>query len=337
MGSVDGGSESIQGTKDATKKALQDAAKEHTVVVPDMFASIMAARPVVNPFYHDVKPKADSWVTKVIDADETWDSKNRKVDLCYLASIWAPSCDEEALRMMVDWNHWVFLFDDLFDEGPYSKDPVGAQKEVDDTYAVMEDINPPVKREDNPIRYIFQTTWDRLKQRGNADLQLRWKEMHKRFFDGLINQVHCQIDERMFSRDVQEYMDMRRGTIGAYPAIALTEYAVGINLSNEIVNHPSLQECMCVSADLVLLVNDILSYKKDIALGVDHNLIFLLMEQGRTPQEAIDEAGAMLDNCYKRWYIAPANMPIWGEETDRQVLKFVDACRNVALGNLYWR
>lgn len=73
------------------------------------------------------------------------------------------------------------------------------------------------------------------------------------------------------------------------------------------------------------------------ALGVDHNLIFLLMEQGRTPQEAIDEAGAMLDNCYKRWYIAPANMPIWGEETDRQVLKFVDACRNVALGNLYWR
>lgn len=57
-----------------------------------------------------------------------------------------------------------------------------------------------------------------------VDLQLRWKEMHKRFFDGLINQVHCQIDERMFSRDVQEYMDMRRGTIGAYPAIALTEY-----------------------------------------------------------------------------------------------------------------
>lgn len=57
-----------------------------------------------------------------------------------------------------------------------------------------------------------------------VDLQVRWKEMHKRFFDGLINQVHCQIDERMFSRDVQEYMDMRRGTIGAYPAIALTEY-----------------------------------------------------------------------------------------------------------------
>ncbi|KAL8719069.1 MAG: hypothetical protein Q9181_008113, partial [Wetmoreana brouardii] len=54
-------------------------------------------------------------------------------------------------------------------------------------------------------------------------LQLRWKEMHRRFFDGLLNQVKVQQDERAFSRDVQEYMDMRRETIGAYPAIALTE------------------------------------------------------------------------------------------------------------------
>lgn len=30
-------------------------------------------------------------------------------------------------------------------------------------------------------------------------------------------------------------------------------YAVGIQLDNDIVAHPSLQECMCVSADLVLL------------------------------------------------------------------------------------
>lgn len=47
--------------------------------------------------------------TRIINADSTWDTKNRKVDLCYLAAIWAPHCDEEALRMMLDWNHWVRL------------------------------------------------------------------------------------------------------------------------------------------------------------------------------------------------------------------------------------
>ncbi|PYH39899.1 uncharacterized protein BO87DRAFT_420996 [Aspergillus neoniger CBS 115656] len=29
-------------------------------------------------------------------------------------------------------------------------------------------------------------------------------------------------------------------------------------------------------------------------------------------------------------------MPIWGEEVDRQVLNFVDVCRNLAPGNLHW-
>jgi hypothetical protein len=45
--------------------------------------------------------------TRVINADAKWDARNRRVDLAYLASIWAPNCDAEALRMMVDWNHWV--------------------------------------------------------------------------------------------------------------------------------------------------------------------------------------------------------------------------------------
>ena len=61
------------------------------------------------------------------------------------------------------------------------------------------------------------------------------------------------------------------------------------------------------------------------------------MQQGLSIQLAVNRIGTMLDECYKRWYIALANMPVLGEETDRQVLKFADACRDVALGNLYWR
>lgn len=51
-----------------------------------------------------------------------------------------------------------------FDEGHLSRDPEAAQEEINRTLAIMEDIEPPVRREDNAIRYVFQTTWDRLKQ-----------------------------------------------------------------------------------------------------------------------------------------------------------------------------
>ena len=61
------------------------------------------------------------------------------------------------------------------------------------------------------------------------------------------------------------------------------------------------------------------------------------MEQGDSEQGAVDRIGCMMDECYRRWYEALANMPVMGLETDREVLKFVEACRNVALGNLYWR
>ena len=73
------------------------------------------------------------------------------------------------------------------------------------------------------------------------------------------------------------------------------------------------------------------------AQGVDHNIITLIMEQGGTAQDGIDKIGKMMDDCYKRWYGALANMPIWGEVIDREALRFVDCCRNVALGNLHWR
>lgn len=57
----------------------------------------------------------------------------------------------------------------------------------------------------------------------------------------------------VLSRDVQTYLEVRRGTIGVYPAISVTEYGQGVKLPERVFYHDSLQECMHVSADLVLL------------------------------------------------------------------------------------
>jgi hypothetical protein len=74
-------------------------------------------------------------------------------------------------------------------------------------------------------------------------------------------------------------------------------------------------------------------------MGVDFNIINVLQRTGGglSVQEALDKIDVMLNNCYRRWYRALADMPIWGEETDRQVLRYVDICRDVALGCLHWR
>jgi hypothetical protein len=84
-------------------------------------------------------------------------------------------------------------------------------------------------------------------------MQQRWRDMHRRYFDGLIHQVKQMSEGRTDTRSVDEYIEMRRGTIGAYPAIALTEYGLGTKLPHDVFEHWTLQECMRVSADLVLL------------------------------------------------------------------------------------
>lgn len=84
-------------------------------------------------------------------------------------------------------------------------------------------------------------------------MQQRWIDQHKRYFAQLLVQVDQQVGGENFTRDVDAYMDLRRGTIGAYPAINLAEYGSDIKLPQHVYDHPSLQECMTVSADLVIL------------------------------------------------------------------------------------
>lgn len=80
-------------------------------------------------------------------------------------------------------------------------------------------------------------------------------------------------------------------------------------------------------------------------MGVDFNIINVLQrtsvngDRNRklTMQQALDKIGDMLDDCYRRWYRTLSEMPIWGEKTDYQVLRYVDICRDVALGCLHWR
>ena len=45
--------------------------------------------------------------TRIMEKDGIWAQKNSRLDYCYLSAIWAPYADEEALRVILDWNNWV--------------------------------------------------------------------------------------------------------------------------------------------------------------------------------------------------------------------------------------
>ncbi|KAL9570063.1 hypothetical protein ACKAV7_005784 [Fusarium commune] len=258
------------------------------VRIPDMFGSIMSATPMVNPHHFKVKAAADAFIADYLKMEKHEADKNRKADFCFCASAMAPHADAEALRTMVDWLNWIFYFDDDFDEGQLDRDPVAAEKEIRHTLAVLEDGSETPDRERYPLRYLFRTIWDRVKKRASPDVQTQFKITHKRYLDGLLHQVEATRNGDGQPRTEEDYIRMRRRTVGGYPCISLIAH------------------------------NDIVSYKKDVKSGIEHNFVTVLKQNGFTTQQAMDRAGELQDECYRRWYLALASMPVWGETTDHQ-------------------
>ena len=73
--------------QDSAPESIQDISKSPqcdaqiiSVYLPDLFSSIMAVKPIVNPNYHEVKVKADSWITKYacLDHPLRWTLKPSK-------------------------------------------------------------------------------------------------------------------------------------------------------------------------------------------------------------------------------------------------------------------
>ncbi|KAL2830806.1 Presilphiperfolan-8-beta-ol synthase [Aspergillus cavernicola] len=306
------------------------------VRIPDMFGSIMSAEAVVNPHHFKVKAAADAWIANFLKMEKHEADKNRKSDFCFCASAMAPHADAEALRTMVDWLNWIFYFDDGFDEGHLDRDPMAVQKEISQTLAVLDDSNELPDRNQYPLRYLFHTIWDRVKKRASPDVQMQFKITHQRYLDGLMHQVEATRNGDSHTQTEEDYIKMRRRTVGGYPCISLIAYAHGVNLSQVAFEHPSVQECIAVGCDLAWIHNDIVSYKKDVKSGIEHNLITVLKKNGFSTQNAMDRAGQLQDECYRRWYVALANMPVWGEVVDREVLRYIEACHSFPLGDLLW-
>ncbi|KAM0345005.1 hypothetical protein ACHAPU_006888 [Fusarium lateritium] len=307
----------------------------HWIKLPEaLFSSIMAVEPEVNPLYRESKALSDKWLQTALRMNEKTASIWSRLDIAYMSAICAPHADLDTLKLMNDWNGWVFAFDDPFDEGVFANDPIKAAEEVIYTLSTLDGVHPVVSAEENPLRHTLQSCWMRFRERSSPGLQYRWKKHLTMYCIGVLQQVGVQ--HRASRPTVAEYMDMRAGCVGAYPCIGLMEFAEGIDLPQHVMDHPSMDSISRITCDLVTLQNDLCSYRKDLIQGEESNVIFILRDQGMTDQQAVDQIGEMLCDCYKRWHSAILDLPFWGEGIDRDVIKFVNGCRNIALGNLHW-
>jgi hypothetical protein len=84
---------------------------------------------------------------------------------------------------------------------------------------------------------------------------------------------------------------------------------------------------------LTLPLADI-TYKKTSA---PHNIVRMFRDQGYTQKQAYAKADELLHERYETWFSILAEIPIYDEQTEIEVRKYVNACEKIVLANLHWR
>jgi len=136
------------------------------------------------------------------------------------------------------------------------------------------------------------------------------------------------------------------------------EYALDIDLPDEVVEHPTFKKLQDWGCDLVCWPNvspripnpvsgpsidpfrfqDIYSYDVERSKGLEGNniLTVLMQENGYTLQQAADRAGVLFGNLMKRFMEERKKLPSWGPEIDRDANKYLDGIGCWITGNIHW-
>ncbi|KAG1732151.1 terpenoid synthase [Suillus lakei] len=129
--------------------------------------------------------------------------------------------------------------------------------------------------------------------------------------------------------DIQSYFEQSS-------AFALLE--LGLDIPDEVISHPIIQDMEITSIDMIFLNNDIVSYNLEQARGdEDHNIVTIVMHELGT-----DVNGAMLwvADCHTKletkFLEAMAAIPKWGEPLDSQVREYCNGLGNWVRATCDW-
>ncbi|KAI0291492.1 terpenoid synthase [Multifurca ochricompacta] len=285
----------------------------------------------LNPHYHEVSATSTVWMSSfgafTPRAQEAYD----RCKISLLASLAYPFHDKARLRTCCGFMNLAFLFNE------YSN--LAREDEVQIMDNIIMDVlrNPHAPRPEGEWigGEVTKQFWESAIKIANPQSQKRFIESFSTLMQGTVQQAAWRSSKYIPS--IQEYIEERRRTIGSSPVFALIE--LGMNLPDEVVNHPAIEELSMLVTDMVWMANDIASYNLEQARGDDgHNIVTILMHQNKADiQGAINwvyEYHKELEGKFMDIY--ENKIPRFGEQVDEELARYVDALGNCVRANDQW-
>ena len=199
-----------------------------------------------------------------------------------------PNAPEPMLQLIADWNSWLFLLDDVFDQDA-AGDVDRIERAIQRVLGVFRGNLP------SPMQPMDAAVMD-LALRMVQLTEVHWRE-------GLFQEL-----TRSFAASRWEAQNRATRTIptltdywhyrpyggAVYCYLLWIEPAMQATLPMSVVQHPLVQRLTTLTNDVIWLANDLISFERELAAGDVHNLVYLLhstneMSLNDAMQEVITE------------------------------------------------
>ncbi|KAK1590316.1 terpene synthase metal binding domain-containing protein [Colletotrichum navitas] len=303
------------------------------VVLPDMFRCFLVQEPRVNRNYRTAKLASEKWLTEKCSFSLKMQKRVNACDFSYFCSVAAPDAPKDRLQTMCDWGNWVFPFDDMFDSGHLRSDLETSRQVLNSLMSNMLGKSCYIGTK-LPVFQAHDDVFRRLSACAPIGVQRRFAKSMELYAEGVARHVQTFTSHRLPS--LQDMLQTRRLSVGVAPLYHLIEYTHSLQIPDDVFEDPAIQALERLGADLVILSNDILSYRKEESEGCPFNMVAACRMNGKSAQEAFDIVGSLLEESYIEWDEVMIRMPCWDVAVDSEVERYIKGIQNVVQANISW-
>ncbi|KAF9490782.1 terpenoid synthase [Pleurotus eryngii] len=298
------------------------------IVLPDLLA-MCPLKGYTNPHYKEAAAESVAW----IDSYNVFTDRKRAffVQGCneLLVSHTFPYAPYEQFRTCCDLVNLLFVIDEVSDD--QSGKDARATGQV-----FLNALGDPEWNDGSLLSRItkdFRARYFRLAGPNSSRRFLKHCEDY-------INAVstEAELRERGEVLDIEPFTALRRENSAIRLCFGLFEYALGIDLPDEVFQDKTFQDMYFAAVDMVSWSNDVYSYNMEQAKGHSGNNIVTVLMKSKAMgiQEAVDHVGVHFQQIMDIYMESKSRLPSWGPEVDANIARYVEALGHWAKGNLDW-
>ncbi|KAK0452226.1 terpenoid synthase [Armillaria borealis] len=302
-----------------------------TFTLPDLLAN-WPFRCIHNPLSDEIVPASAAWIESYNIFDERAQKAFNRCNFGLFTSLAYPNVSAAHFRVCADLMNFFFVFDELSDE---ADGPTVRKQAADIMYALRHPYAPPAPGE-TILGEMARCFWRRGLQEAHIT-----PTSGQRFiadFDEYTHAVYQQAEDRECgrTRNLNDYMTLRRGTIGVRPSFDF--FILTDDVPDEVVKHPQVEKLVQAAIDMTIIANDVYSYNVEQSRGDDaHNIVAVtMMDKGLDIQGAMDCVGRRYHQIARTFIEDMKHVPTFPGQIGKTLREYVFGLGIWVTTNIEW-